>query len=54
MPTPLFSTLWAVEDDPNGKVVREVFEAVLDAGGHEQYVARPEEWRSGPLINVPL
>src|SRR5687768_18193509 len=32
----------AVEDDPHHKIVREIFEAVLDAGWHEQYVARAE------------
>src|SRR5215217_8542933 len=37
-----FPAFRAVEDDPHYKVIREIFEAVLDGGWHEQYVARAE------------
>jgi hypothetical protein len=35
-----FATLGPIEENPDRKVVREVFEAVLDAGGNEQHVMR--------------
>src|SRR5215211_9305809 len=49
-----FSALWTVEDDPHHKVVREIFEAVLDAGWHEQYVARAEGMAVRPVDERPV
>src|SRR5687768_13585988 len=44
----------AVEDDPHHKIVREIFEAVLDAGWHEQYVARAEGMAVLPVDERPV
>src|SRR5215204_5139783 len=39
----------AVEDDPNGEIVGEVFEAVLGPSRHEQHVARTEGMALRPV-----
>ena len=51
-PHPL-AALGPVEDDPDGQVVGEVIEAVLDARRHEKQVARAEAVPAGPLTNQP-
>src|SRR5215210_219457 len=49
-----FPAFRAVEDDPHYKVVREIFEAVLDAGWHEQYVAGAEGMALRPVDERPV
>src|SRR5215208_3444835 len=49
-----FPAFRAVEDDPHHKVVREIFEAVLDAGWHEQYVAGAEGMAIRPVDERPV
>src|SRR5215211_6854513 len=44
----------AVEDDPHHKIVREIFEAVLDARWHEQYVAGAEGMAVRPVDERPV
>src|SRR5215204_4623777 len=43
----------AVEDDPNGEIVGEVFEAVLGPSRHEQHVARTEGMALRPVDERP-
>src|SRR5919112_2393194 len=44
----------AIEDDPHHKVVHKIFEAVLDAGRHEQYVAGAEGMAVLPVDERPV